>query len=652
MPKTDSDFRGRDVKSARALPSRGRPGMHRAISASPLTPNQLTVISLEMDQGKLLQRLRSAGDTGVRLSNLGKQFRWSERHLADMWESLALRGLVQVNSGADHVMKISPAGKSVLESASRIPKSIAESLAKRHSLGKIASELSAEIASSAPGQIDEIIKAKMRKVLAVTGVTRVCWYEWSSRGEFLERLYSVTLPDVPPSPQTISVAEIPYTIDRLTQGEPLILRLKDSQLPEARDKKFFREKRIDSAVLIPSNGGSEAKGILGLAPVLHSTWWTRDLLEQLAVLSNLIATAVERKIARHRLLESEQRFRYVFEEAPIGIALEGRDGGILFANPTLCSMLGYSADELRGRHCAELTEPEDEEKEAVLFRQLLDESLEHYTMDKRFIRKDGSRAWGRVHISLLKNATGSPPLVIGMVEDVTERKRAAQELEVAQEELQRLTHRLIEVQDNERRLISRELHDDIGQRLALFGVDLDVLRRSLAKLGHEREERQTASLLAQTQDLTSDVQQLSHKLHSSKLQHLGLRATLVELCNGVSKVHRVTKSIANERFPAEVELCFYRVAQEALNNVMKHSKADRVSVSLSSQHGVALLEIKDTGVGFDPARFSNGIGLASMRERLRMIGGNVSVISAPGRGTDIKAEVPLMPSVVSSKPAA
>jgi PAS domain S-box-containing protein len=610
------------------------------------------VVSLEADQEKLLQKLLTVGKAGLRRLGLAGRFGWSEQHVADMLENLTLRGLVQEQSGTDHFVKITRAGKGVLESAGQIPPSIAESLAKRHALGKIASEFSAEVASSAPGHIDEIIKAKMRKVLAVTGVGRVCWYGWLDGGQFLERIYSVTQSGVPVSAQLIDLAEIPYTADRLTQGEPLILRWENQALSGGRDEKFFREKRIDSAVLIPSISGSDAKGILGLAPVFPSNWWTRDLLDQLAVLGNLIATAVERKIARHKLLESEQRFRHVFEEAPIGIALEDGSGGILYSNPTLCSMLGYSPDELRGRHCAELTEPEDEKKEAILFQQLIDESLEHYTMDKRFRRKDGSLVWGRINIALLKNVTGSPPLVIGMVEDITERKKAAQELEVAQAELQRLTHRLIEVQDNERRLISRELHDDIGQRLALFGVELDALRRSLAKLGHEREERQVARLLEQTQELTSDVQELSHQLHSSKLQHLGLRATLVELCNSVSKLHRVTKSITEERFPAEVELCFYRVAQEGLNNVMKHSRADRVSVSLSSERGVARLEIKDTGVGFDPARFSKGIGLASMRERLRMIGGNVSVVSAPGRGTEIKAEVRLKPPSSSSKPAA
>ena len=640
------------MKSMRAIASRGLQGKRRIKSTPPLTTNQLTVVSLEADQEKLLQKLSTAGKEGVQRRSLARRFGWSERHLADMLQTLTLRGLVQEHSGTEHFVKITRAGKGVLESAGQIPISIAESLAKRHALGKIASEFSAEVASSRSGQIDEIIKAKMRKVLAVTGVGRVCWYGWLDGGESLERIYSVSQPGVPVSPQLISAAEIPYTMDRLTQGEPLIVRLENPPLSGGRDVKFFRDKRIDSAVLIPSIYGSEAKGILGLAPVFESNWWTRDLLDQLAVLSNLIATAVERKIARHKLLESEQRFHHVFEEAPIGIALEDDSGGILYSNPALCSMLGCSPDELRGHRCAELTDPEDEKKEAVLFQQLMDESVEHYTMDKRFMRKDGSRVWGRVNVALLKNVTGSPPLVIGMVEDITERKKAAEELEVAQGELQRLTHRLIEVQDNERRLISRELHDDIGQRLALFGVDLDVLRRSLAKLGHDREERQVARLLEQTQELTSDVQQLSHQLHSSKLQHLGLRATLVELCNSVSKVHRVTKSIADERFPAEVELCFYRVAQEALNNVMKHSRADRVSVSLTNERGIARLEIKDTGVGFDPARFSKGIGLASMRERLRMIGGNVFVVSAPGRGTEIKAEIRLASSSVSSKPAA
>jgi signal transduction histidine kinase len=235
---------------------------------------------------------------------------------------------------------------------------------------------------------------------------------------------------------------------------------------------------------------------------------------------------------------------------------------------------------------------------------------------------------------------------MGMVEDITDMKKAEEELAGAQASLRGLTHRLIQVQDEERRAISRELHDDIGQRLALLSVELDVLRSSLSSPALDREQRQASRLLGDAQELMKDIHQLSHNLHSSKLQHLGLSAALHELCNTVSRLHHVSTNFIGEndiqRLPLELELCFYRVAQEGLNNIMKHSKADQVSVTLHTTGGLARLEIKDTGVGFDSSRAAQGIGLASMAERLRMAGGTLSVISAPGKGTEIKADVPLV----------
>jgi PAS domain S-box-containing protein len=629
--------------------------MRRARSVSPLTANQLTAMALHGHQGRLLQILGPAGKAGVWKGVLAKQFRLSKEDLTDQLQSLVLRGLVRLQPGPMDVrVKITTVGRDILKFAERIPPSFAESLAKLHALTKLNSSFSAELASGSSGQIDEIIKSKMRKLLKLTGVGRVCWYAQRSDG-YLERVYSVSKPDTTVSPFMIRASEIPYTFKRLMRGETLILRgLEDLPSPAERDSKFFRANQINSMVVIPSDTGSNGRGILGLASLSQKNWWTRDQLGQLAELSNLIVTAVERKIARHKLLESEQRFRCLFEEAPIGIALEGTDGGILFVNPAFCSMLGYTEDELRGKHCAQFSHPDDYKRELILFEQLRAGMREHYTLDKRFFRKDGSQVWGRINIALLRTITGNPPLVIGMVEDITEKITSAQELETAQEELQRLTHRLIEVQDNERRLISRELHDDIGQRLALLAVDLDVLRRSLATKGQHQQERRTSQLLTNTRELITDVQQLSHELHSSKLQHLGLHAALAELCRNVSKLHRVTLSLEGhpDRLPSEMELCFYRVAQEALNNIMKHSKAERVTVRLTNKSGVAQLEIKDTGVGFALSRSSTGIGLAGMRERLRMIGGNLTVISAPGKGTEIRAEVSLLPASISSTPAA
>jgi signal transduction histidine kinase len=249
-----------------------------------------------------------------------------------------------------------------------------------------------------------------------------------------------------------------------------------------------------------------------------------------------------------------------------------------------------------------------------------------------------------VDISLLQDHTADPPLVLAMLQDITGYKTAVGELRETQSKLEKLAHRLIQVQDDERSRISRELHDDIGQRLSLFGIELDLLGRSLTKLGYDRKGEQAALLHSQVNEIISDLHDLSHALHSTKLQHLGLRAALRDLCNRISQRHKVAMELSEEggmRLPSEVNLCFYRVAQEALNNVLRHSAAEQVFVTLSISNGIAQLSIKDTGIGFDTSIYSQGIGLLSMRERLRMMGGEFELESAPGKGTEVTARLHL-----------
>jgi signal transduction histidine kinase len=152
-----------------------------------------------------------------------------------------------------------------------------------------------------------------------------------------------------------------------------------------------------------------------------------------------------------------------------------------------------------------------------------------------------------------------------------------------------------------------------------------------------------AILLEKMDELTTDVHQLSHQLHSSKLQYLGLKAALNELCQQVPEQHetQIVQQVEDmPRLSSEVQLCLYRIAQEALNNVVRHSRASEASVRLASHHGLARLEIRDTGIGFDPDATREGLGLASMRERVRIVGGNFSVSSSHGKGTKIVAEAP------------
>jgi|SRR5215813_2244847 len=210
--------------------------------------------------------------------------------------------------------------------------------------------------------------------------------------------------------------------------------------------------------------------------------------------------------------------------------------------------------------------------------------------------------------------------------------------------LRELNRHLISAQEEERKRIARELHDDFGQRLALARIAFEMAMREDPALGQGIVRTRLESILTGIEELGDDIQHLSHTLHSARLQYIGLAAALRELCGQVEKqyhfaidlqAHDPVKTVSRE-----VELCIYRVAQEALHNMAKHSGADRAVVRLGNAGAMLRLEISDNGKGFNPDEPSQGLGLASMRERLSIIGGNLEVKSAPGRGTLLSAQVP------------
>jgi signal transduction histidine kinase len=220
--------------------------------------------------------------------------------------------------------------------------------------------------------------------------------------------------------------------------------------------------------------------------------------------------------------------------------------------------------------------------------------------------------------------------------------------------LKELSGRLIHAAEEERQRVARELHDDFGQRLSLLSIGLDTLDREGSAdgtLSHQRLQQ----LGNDVKELTGDVHDLSHRLHSSKLRLLGLKAALKEVCQQVSRQHNLDIQLQAGELPSELpddlSLCFYRVAQEALNNAVKHSHSTRVEVKLGDSGGQAWMRIKDFGVGFDSTARANGIGLAAMRERLRMVGGSLRVKSSPGVGTELIAEAKPMTPASSSHAA-
>jgi PAS domain S-box-containing protein len=201
-------------------------------------------------------------------------------------------------------------------------------------------------------------------------------------------------------------------------------------------------------------------------------------------------------------------------------------------------MLGFSEEELRGKHCVEFSPPEDAEKDWSLFEQLRQGSIDNYHLEKRFIRKDGTLMWGCLSIALMKDGASPSPLVVAMVQDITDKRAAEEKLQRSEVNLQLLASHLIQAQEEERQRIARELHDDIAQRLSLLVVDLEELSDSMAA-AQNGQSVLASELYRKGDEVVMDVQNLSHNLHSSKLHYLGLHFALRQLCEKNSLHHHL-----------------------------------------------------------------------------------------------------------------
>jgi PAS domain S-box-containing protein len=255
----------------------------------------------------------------------------------------------------------------------------------------------------------------------------------------------------------------------------------------------------------------------------------------------------------------------------------------------------------------------------------------------RMLRPDGSVVWLEKSARGFFDEQGKLLRMIGMVANITERK-------LAEEALASVSRRLIEAQEQERGRIARELHDDIGQRLALLAIKLAQLQQSPPD-SSELPSR-VGELQKQTSEIAADIQSLSHELHSSRLQYLGIAAAIKGFCREFGEQQKVEIDCKIHDLPVlvspDISLCFFRVLQEALQNSIKHSGVRYFEVELWGTPGEIDLTVSDSGAGFDidAAKAGRGLGLISMEERLKLLNGKLSIESQHERGTTIHARVP------------
>lgn len=261
-----------------------------------------------------------------------------------------------------------------------------------------------------------------------------------------------------------------------------------------------------------------------------------------------------------------------------------------------------------------------------------------YEIELELVRPDGVHRWVMARGEVLRDSTGHTTGLRGTLQDITERK-------LAEEALSSVNGRLLEAQESERARIARDLHDDIGQRVAVLAMALSQVKNMLPAGNDARAY--VESLQKQTVEIIADVQALSHELRPPRLLHLGLVAAMQGVCQDLEVQHSVEIDFASEHVPkdvpSDISLCFFRVLQEALHNAVRHSHVRHFEVQLRGAANAIYLMVRDEGAGFDieAASRGKGLGLSSMKERLKLVGGELFVKSQPAGGTTVLGRAPL-----------
>lgn len=374
---------------------------------------------------------------------------------------------------------------------------------------------------------------------------------------------------------------------------------------------------------------------------------SNDITERKHAEDALLQEIAERKRIDRALRGSEEKLKQLLLRGPAVLWTSRPDGdyGATFVSENVTALFGFAPEEFLRDPGFWMAHVHPEDRQNIIAKIEERASTGQWFTEYRFLHADGQYRFVRDSAVAVKDDSGNIVEFVGHMVDVTTEKQAEVD-RLEREKLQIFAEALLAAQEAERKRVSRELHDDLNQRLATLILEMGMLQRK-TPASVELFRQQLAVLKDQIAGISDDVRRIALQLHSAGLEQFGLRAALEQECAAISERTGIqigfkAKSTP-DALPESVSICLYRVAQECLRNVITHSKAKRAAVTLEGAPSNIRLRIQDKGVGFDAseARTRNSLGLISMNERLRQVGGTLLIDSAIGRGTRVEACVPL-----------
>jgi PAS domain S-box-containing protein len=496
-------------------------------------------------------------------------------------------------------------------------------------------------ATCSSAEVDVNVEKALQTIAEFAGADHAFVILWSADRTSSSATHEWCGPDVPPKilqNQSMPMGTIPRNEEWLLGGGVIRVNSRDDYPPEAIEERRFQEVEGHFAALtVPIRIKTGIIGCVGLHSHARPVVWSDDNVSQLRMVGDAVATALERKQFLEDLRKSEEKFSKAFHSSPVAMnILSFATGRYIDANKAYEQNTGYQSGEIIGRTPEELgifVDHVDLER----LRQVPVTQGGLHSQETQYKTKAGE-----IRVALLSTEMiefGGGPCLLRVFEDVTERKRV-------EKTLREIGVRMLMAQEEERRRVSRDLHDDFSQRLALLAIDLEELSQKPPPSKRAWAER-FQSMWSQVQELTTDIHRLSRQLHPSKLEDIGLVMALRSYCHEIARQAKITIEFLDEDvprvLPREISLCLYRIVQESLRNVVKHSGAKTAVVELTGAPGAIRLTVSDSGKGFDvdSARQAEGIGLVSMRERARYVGGEFSICCPPAGGTRVEVRIPV-----------
>lgn len=500
-------------------------------------------------------------------------------------------------------------------------------------------DLTARFVGLPSERVDDEIARALQELCEFLEVDRSTLWEFEhARPREAHLRHFSQIPGGPTIPERVNAQELfPWVSLKVEEGKEVILqRMSDLPAEATVDRESFLRFRSKSTVALPLRVGSESIGIVTFANINHERPWPEEVVTRLRLCAQVFANALNRRRIDLALRESEERFSLAVESAEAGLWSMNLETQSVWANPRLYELFQLSPDdELTFKSFLEVIHPED--------RSLVQRSIEDavqaerdLAVEFRAVMQDGQERWLSAHGRCQGGAGQECAQMVGLTYETTERRRA-------EEALRGLNQRLIRAHEEERARLARDLHDDLTQRLARLAIDLgkpDLVKEGTPEAMTVRSVREG---LAQ---LSEDVHTLAYRLHPTILEDLGLVEALRTECDRFEHREsiRVDQDLAAvpEGASWEAVLALFRVAQECLRNVVRHSRARNVSVALREVDGGLELSVQDDGVGFDTdAHLESGhIGLAGMHERMSLVSGSLEIVSGPDEGTSVRARIP------------